>query len=128
MERIGCCRKALIMRIQITTQNMSLTKALREFVHTRLQYALGRFAHRIQEAAVSFEDVNGPRGGPDVHCRIKLLLRPRGEVNVPAVAVFPGDALSRAAQRAARCVKSRTRRRWMLRRRLRDPLNFGSAA
>ncbi|MBP9034941.1 MAG: HPF/RaiA family ribosome-associated protein [Planctomycetota bacterium] len=116
------------MRIQITTQNMSLTNALRELVHTRLRHALGRFAHRIQDAAVSFEDVNGPRGGRDMQCRIKLLLRPRGEVNVSAVAVFPGAALSEAAQRACRCVRSRTRRRWMLRRRTRDALDVGSAA
>ncbi len=116
------------MRIQITTQNMSLTAALRELVHTRLQFALGRFAHRIEEVAVNFEDVNGPRGGRDVHCRLKLLLRPRGALNVSAVALFPGAALSAAAQRAGRCVRSRTRRRWMLRRRTRDTLDVGSAA
>ncbi len=116
------------MHIQITMQNMLLTNALRELVHTRLRFALGRFAHRIEVAAVSFEDMNGPRGGRDVQCRIRLLLRPRGEINVSAVAVFPGAALSEAVQRACRHVRSRTRRRWMLRRRTRDTLDVGSAA
>ena len=116
------------MRIRITTQRMSLTDALDQLVHVRLQNALGRLAHRIEEANVSFEDVNGPRGGPGAQCRIKLLLRPRGEVNVSATAIRAGHALSAAAQRASRCVKSRIRRRWMLRRRTRSPVKLGSAA
>jgi len=108
------------MRIQITTQKMSLANTLREMVHTRLQHALGRLAQRIDEAVVSFEDVNGPRGGPDVQCRIRLFLRPRGEVNVAAMGASPSAALSEAAQRAGRCLNSRVRRRWMLRRRSRE--------
>ena len=75
------------MRIRITTQKMPLSDALRELVHTRVRYALDRFDHRIVEANVSFEDLNG-----------------------------------------SRCVKSRIRRRWTLRRRTRGSLNVGSAA
>ena len=116
------------MRIQITTQKMSLSHALRELVHTRLNYTLGRLAQRIEAATVSFEDVNGPRGGPDVQCRVKLLLRPRGVVNVAAIAGSPGAALGEAAERAGRCVKSRVQRRWTLRRRVREPLTVDSVA
>jgi len=116
------------MRIQITTQSMSLPSALRELVHTRLHNALGRLASRIDAAVVSFEDVNGPRGGPDIQCRIRLFLRPRGEVNVSAVAALPSTALSEAAERACRCVKSGTRRRWMLRRRSRELLSPSGTA
>ncbi len=116
------------MRIQIRALKMPLTHALRELVHTRLHYALGRWAHRIEEASVSFEDVNGPRGGFDVKCRIKLRLRPRGEINVSATAVFPGAALSEAGQRAARCVTSDIQRRWAIRRRRRDRAGVESAA
>lgn len=116
------------MRIEIIAQNMVLTDSLRELVHTRLHYAVGRLAHRIAALQVSFEDVNGPRGGVDVQCRIRVRLRPRGAVNVSATRVFPGAALGEAAQRAARCVKSRLRRRWMHRRRQPAALTVGSAA
>lgn len=116
------------MRIRITTQGMPRTDALQHLVQVRLQNALDRLTHRIAEATVTFEDVNGARGGPDVQCRIKLLLRPRGEVNVSATAIFAGHALSTAAQRASRCVTSRIRRRWMLRRRVRSPRKLDSAA
>jgi ribosome-associated translation inhibitor RaiA len=116
------------MRIRIATQNLSLTSGLRELVHTRMQFALGRFAHRIADVVVRFEDVNGPRGGPDLRCHVQLALRPRGEVNVSAVAGRPGAALSAAAQRACRCVRSRVRRRWMLRRRAREVRGTSSAA
>jgi ribosome-associated translation inhibitor RaiA len=115
------------MRIEITAQNMVLTDALRELVHTRLHYALGRLARRIAALQVSFEDVHGPRGGVDVECRIQVRLRPGGAVNVSATRDHPGAALGEAAQRAARCVKSRLRRRWMLRRRPQAVLTGGSA-
>lgn len=110
------------MRIHIATRNMSLTNAMRDFVHMRLRRALGRFARRITETAVTFEDMNGPRGGLDVHCRIRLVLRPHGEVNVSAMAAQAGAALSEASRRAVWCVKNRIRRRWRSRRRSRKSL------
>lgn len=108
------------MIIYIRTQNMSLTNAMRDFTHLRLRRMLSRFAHRITEMTVRFEDVNGPRGGLDVNCRIRLVLRQRGEVNVSGVAPEPGAALSEACERAIRCVRHRVRRRWSLRRRARE--------
>ncbi len=105
------------MHIRIITHKMSLTDPLRDLVHTRLPFAFGRHARRVEEAVVSFTDVHGPRGGFDVQCRIRVRLRPRGEINVEAVGLFVGAALSRAAERACRCVQTRVQRRWTSRRR-----------
>jgi hypothetical protein len=116
------------MRVQIVTEGVSLTQALVNQVLDRLKFALGRIDHCITEAVVRFEDVNGPRGGMDVHCRVKLMLIPRGEINVSAWAVSPGSALNEAAQRARRCVIARVRRRRTLRRRCRESLSVSPAA
>jgi len=107
------------MRIQIVARRFSQTSTLREMVELRLNQALGRVARRIAEATVSFEDLNGPRGGLDVQCRIKLRLDPRGEINVSAVAAEPSVALADAANRAERCLRTRTQRRRMQHRRSR---------
>lgn len=105
------------MRIKIRTQDMSLTRGMEQLVYTRIHSALGRLSRRVNEVILSFEDVNGPRGGEDIHCRIRLFVQPRGEVYVSAIAATPGAALSKAVQRAERRLNSRiqrhrTRRRW----------------
>jgi ribosome-associated translation inhibitor RaiA len=116
------------MRVQIVSEGISLSQALVNEAHDRLKFALGRFDHRITEAVVRFEDVNGPRGGRDVHCRVKLMLIPRGELNVSAWAVSSCSALNEAAKRARRCVIARVRRRRTLRRRSRESLSVNSVA
>ena len=41
-------------------------------------FAFDRFDHAIRDAEISVVDVNGPRGGVDLVCRVQLRLRPRG--------------------------------------------------
>lgn len=113
------------MRIRIVTQRLPHTASLEELVQKRLYGALGRLVRSIDNAVVSFEDVNGPRGGQDIECRIRLLVRAGSEINVSAVAALPSTALSDASHRARRCLMTRTRRGWMRRRRprrLRSPV------
>lgn len=45
--------------------NRQRSDALRQYVERRLRFALGRFAHRLDQLQVRLEDVNGPRGGLD---------------------------------------------------------------
>ena len=94
------------MKIQVITQKVLLADWLRELLERRIQRALGRFTHKINEAIVTFEDLNGPRGGMDIQCRLRLLLHPRGEINVSAVDATAYLALRDAAQRAKRQVKT----------------------
>jgi ribosome-associated translation inhibitor RaiA len=94
------------MKIQVNTQNVLLADWMRELMEQRIQRVLGRFTHRVEKAIVTFEDLNGPRGGLDTQCRLRLLLRPRGEVNVSAVGASVYMALRDAAQRAKRRLKT----------------------
>ena len=94
------------MKVHVITQNIQLAEWMRDLVQRRILRALYRFAHRVAEAVVTFEDLNGPRGGMDVQCRLRLLLHPRGEINVSAVEATAYLALRDATQRAKRLVKT----------------------
>lgn len=65
------------MQIQIRVNSCErsdlVSKTFEEFLAT----SIARFGHRLKHIRVSVEDVNGPRGGVDKHCRCVLHLRRR---------------------------------------------------
>lgn len=63
------------MLLSIHGKNIPVTAPLRAHVERKLRFALDRVEHRIQTVRVRFEDINGPRGGPDKRCTIHI----RGE-------------------------------------------------
>ena len=78
---------------------------------------LGKFASSIERVSVRIEDVNGPRGGVDQACRIKVVLS-----GLPSVIFESRDASLRNAVDAALAGAERTVRRALQRRRTK-PLN-----
>jgi len=95
------------MKVSIRGKNFRVFAELQEAIQARLQFALGRFAPRIEDVAVSLADVNGPRGGLDKQCRVVARLRPRGKLTILevgtdflAAAASAADRLGRAAARA----------------------------
>ena len=75
-----------------------------EFAERRLQYMLGRFGSKIQSARVTLTDVDGPRSGTDVLCRLKVILKQSGEVLVGDTDVSVEAAIANVADRGARSV------------------------
>jgi hypothetical protein len=57
-----------------------LTEERRTRIRQNLGKKLGKFAASIERVSVRVKDVNGPRGGIDQLCRIKVVLR-----NLPSV-------------------------------------------
>ena len=60
------------MRLHIRVRNIELTEALKHYVKRQLQFALGRFGRRIRQVTIRLSDVNGPRGGCDKTCQVKV--------------------------------------------------------
>jgi hypothetical protein len=58
-----------------------LTAAFEKRVRTQLSRRIGPTSS-VQRATVRFEDVNGPKGGVDTACRIKLVISGRPTVLV----------------------------------------------
>jgi len=100
------------MKIEVRGKGVEVTRGLREFVERRARFSLGRRSDQIDRVQVWLEDVNGPKGGDDKRCRVRLggagltgkLVE--SSSNELGTAVF--DALERAARVADRA-RSRQR-------------------
>jgi len=91
--------------LAVRTSGLAIDPDLRDRVHGRLGSRLGKFAPRIERLTVRFEDVNGPRGGKDVACRIKAVISGLPSVVVTELAADPVEAFDRAGQRLERVVR-----------------------
>ncbi len=73
-------------------------------VQTRMYYALGRFASRIQRVSVRLRDINGPKGGQDKNCQILLFLRGGAQLVIEKRAIGWLEAIDAAAFSAGRAL------------------------
>jgi hypothetical protein len=64
-----------------------------------------KYATHIQRATVRFEDVNGPRGGVDVACRVKIVLDGLPSIVVEKRATQAMDAVVPAAEAVGRALR-----------------------
>lgn len=92
------------MRILIRDRKVELAEGGRERIERSLRFALGRFGQRIRRVTVSLTDLNGPRGGVDMRCRVDVALEPRGAVFIEEDGSDIHAAVDRAAERVARAV------------------------
>jgi len=106
------------MQVEIVSPKLSVRTPLRHLVDARLRYALGPFRRRITAITVAFEPLAGARGRRGFRCRVRVLPLRGCEVVVEATADSEAGAISRAAECAARCLRERTRRRWLTGRRM----------
>ena len=91
-------------------------KELRVRVAETLETALDPVRSLLYWVDVYLTDVNGPKGGPDKRCRVVAHL-PTGPVVVRRAGRDPVAAVTAAAVRCRRLIRSRLRRRRDARRR-----------
>lgn len=90
------------MEIQILGRNLHLNPSQLELIERRIQYAVNRFSSQVRTVQVTLSDVNGPKGGSDILCRFKVLLRKKGEILVGDTDTSIESAVANVADRAAR--------------------------
>ncbi len=111
------------MHLDIQSQGFDLTDAIHDYAERRLAFGLGRSAHHVSRVAVLLADINGPRGGVDKRCRIRVKLEPSLDVVVEDTQSDLYRAIDRAADRVGRTVArslGRQRRARFLARTLRN--------
>lgn len=104
------------MQIDIQARDFSLTDALRGYAERRLRFALTCCDDYIQRVVMRLSDINGPRGGADKRCHLRVVL-----YGLPNLVVEDTEAdlyltIDRATDRAGRTLVRRIQRRQILRR------------
>lgn len=83
----------------------------RGYVRRKLASKLGKFAADIQRVSVRLDDTNGPRGGIDARCRIKVTLHGLPPVVIESLAASMQAAIDGALARVGQAVKHPLQRR-----------------
>jgi putative sigma-54 modulation protein len=113
------------MRIDIQARGFDLTQGLREHAERRLQFALAWADKDVRSVSIRLSDVNGPRGGNDKRCQIKIPLVGGPDVVIEDAEADLYVAIDRAAERTERTLARRLGR---LREHRRTRLNASDAA
>lgn len=95
------------MRFELHSPKTPLTDAQRDRALGLLEAAFDRFEAIVREVRVTLHDDNGPKGGVDKRCMVRVRLLPRGE----AVISKSGADVLTAVALAAECAKEVVGRR-----------------
>jgi putative sigma-54 modulation protein len=87
----------------------------KEYLQRKLARLLARFGSAVERTSVRLEDVNGPRGGIDKRCQVKVVLRGLHSVYVDERHRSVRAAMDRALARADHAVRQALQRRRTLR-------------
>lgn len=93
------------MRLRFVTRGIELTADLKDYVRRRVHFALGRFSGKIRSVSIRLVDVNGPRGGVDKGCDIRVNVLHRQDVIVRERQANIRAAVALAVERADRAVQ-----------------------
>ena len=98
------------MQILTQARGFDLSAGLREHVERRLRFALDWAHYQVSGISVLLSDINGPRGGADKRCRIRVTVAGMTEVVIDDVEADLYIAIDRVVDRAGRTLARRVAR------------------
>lgn len=98
------------MKLSIVDRDKCLTSQLRILARRRLLFALSRFDSKIDEVTLSIRDLNGPKGGIDKRCQLRIKLRFGDDIILTNLDSTVEASVSRLADRAGRTIARRISR------------------
>ena len=94
------------MKMRLAARGIELSGDFEDYLRRRVHFSLGRFAARIRSLSIRLADVNGPRGGVDKCCDVRVDVGLRQQVivrerqaNLRAAVAFAMERAERAVQR-----------------------------
>lgn len=108
------------MKLTIRTRHLQLTPEAREQIRRRICLALGRVSHWISAIDLTITDVNGPKGGPDKQCLLRVRGRSIAGIVIDHIGVDTLATIADVTERAERSLL-----RTVARRRALDPAFAG---
>jgi putative sigma-54 modulation protein len=101
------------MKLELRTRHPLLHLRFRELCERHLRFSLGRLEEHIRRVQLWIEDVNGPRGGRDLRCVLRIGLRHGGALAVECTderhELAVGEVFDRGRSALVRTIQ---RRRW----------------
>ena len=104
-------RRAADIPVNIRTAGAALDADDRAYVRRKVGMKVGKFARSVERVTVRVRDVNGPRGGVDKLCSIKVVLRGLPSVVVEQKHASLQAAMDAALRRTEAAVRRSTKRR-----------------
>lgn len=99
------------MKVEIRVHGLESTQGLRTHAEKRLRFGLDWARHEVRKVIFRFSDINGPRGGNDKRCQLRIPLTGMRDIVIEDTAEDIHVAIDRAIDRAARTLARRLSRR-----------------
>jgi hypothetical protein len=99
------------MKLTIRTRHLLLTPETHDEIRQRIYLAFGRISPWIRTVDVTLADINGPRGGADKQCRLRIRGRGMTGIVIEHVGFDALATVSAAAERAEQAVHRKVARR-----------------
>ncbi len=101
------------MKRELRVRHLPVEPRFRELCERNLLSSLGRFEAHLRRVQLWIEDLNGPRGGRDLRCVLRVGLRRGGAVTVESTESRPELAVGEVFDRGrSALVRTLQRRRW----------------
>jgi putative sigma-54 modulation protein len=91
------------MKIAVRFLGIPKSEALREHSERQALFHLSRFGHELDSIEIRIRDVNGPRGGEDMECKVSAK-GPR--LGFSTIAELSGDAYASVGMALSRLSRS----------------------
>lgn len=111
LKRTGTRTRQSGIPANIRADGITVDDDDRDYIRRRLGEKLARYASVIERVSVRLRDINGPRGGDDVQCRIKVVLSGLPSVTVERTAAAFRPALAGALSSAEESVRRAQQRK-----------------
>ena len=103
--------------IRVNSSNIKLPTDKLEAINRSLSFSLDRFLDKIRTVDLNLIDINGPKGGLDKQCCVKVRLVPSGYLVTRHVASSWTEAASGALEKLRDVLSRRVQKRRLLSRR-----------
>lgn len=98
------------MKCFIRANNLDLPSSFREQIIKKISDSFSRVEDKVRFVVVSFQDINGLRGGKDKQCKVKVIGEDCVDVHVIDVHDTPQAAFTKALKRAQSSFINRLKR------------------
>ena len=93
------------MEIQIHTRGFELTDGIKEHAERRMLYAFDWARYLMTRIVVRLDDINGPRGGRDKRCSVRIPLAGCPDLVIEDIQSDLYVAIDRSVERADRALR-----------------------